>query len=165
MPRVDRNPADDDRRGGSGNGDRRDVRPDQVETGNPGIEQPRVTPLKVEAECEDGEDDCDTGVESEIRQDPLRRSSGQQACDHARADDARDGEEGDDPAPRYGGYWSLFRDMRGSIAPYGEPIPPTMTAAKISKMMSKPMVGLRAVPKPSRTPAVEAKEQLTTQAA
>ena len=72
-------------------------------------------------ECEDGEDDCDTGVESEIRQDPLRRSSGQQACDHARADDARDGEEGDDPAPRYGGHWSLFRDMRGSTACHDSP--------------------------------------------
>src|SRR2546428_105937 len=40
-----------------------------------------------------------------------------------------------------------------------------MTAAKMSKMTSKPIVGVMAVPRPSRTPAVGAKEQLTTQAA
>src|SRR6267143_3551368 len=52
-----------------------------------------------------------------------------------------------------------------NTAPYGEPIPPTITAAKIRRITLNPIVGLRTPMRPNRMPAVDAKEQLRAHAA
>src|SRR5213594_2725986 len=123
MTRIDGNAPDHDRRGRRGDGDGHRIRPDEVEAGDARVEQPRVTPLEIETQGEDREDHGNAGVESDVCQDSLRRSSGQDTREHAGQDDACDGYESDDLAPRQLTPRHLLRDLTRTGRRHGSPAP------------------------------------------